>query len=233
MRKQLFVLAGLVGAASITANTQAAFIEVVITDGTVDGTWQTAVLSVSGLSSTNRLSAISGLPVIGADPALPMSFTTGNGSSLFNHADVDLSAFGLGIISGEVAFAMGDLSFFGFPTSQFDSGVFPLFGTADTAVSPGFTTEIVSFSFSGGTSDSSTNVAIFDFDPDTPEFGPSLQVFRLTWNRLTSLTVEFNVEQVGLASEFLSITLPAIPAPGAFALLGLAGLVGRPRRCRT
>ena len=61
---------------------------------------------------------------------------------------------------------------------------------------------------------------------------------QITWNELASMTVNFEIAY-DLAGDSLdnivesnSVFVPAIPAPGAFALLGLAGLVGRPRRRR-
>ncbi|MCH7547853.1 MAG: hypothetical protein IID30_15755 [Planctomycetes bacterium] len=234
MRKQAFVLAGLASAA-ITANTQAAFIEVTeFIDGTVDGTWQTVVLAVSGL--TDRLDAINGTAGVGENP---MSFITGDGSNLYNH---DTWISGPFIFNGEAGLASVDADFAGFFNAKYDSGVLTPFQkdifVNDTSLTAGFATEIGSFSFSNGASDSSTNIAVFDGDLDNPIFPSSVDVFRLTWKRNTTLFVEFNVQTTvttsigGTTNEALNILLPAIPAPGAFALLGLAGLVGRPRRRR-
>ena len=241
MRKQAFVLAGLASAA-ITANTQAAFIEVTeFIDGTVDGTWQTVVLAVSGL--TNRLDAINGTAGVGENP---MSFTTGDGSNLFNQDSWAVPPFFAFNGEGAAASIDGDSALFF--NAKYDSGVLtpflkPIvppaaFPVDDTSFTAGFTTEIGSFSFSNGASDTSTNIAVFDGNLDLPIFPSSVDVFRLTWKRNTTLFVEFNVQTTvttsigGTTNEALNILLPAIPAPGAFALLGLAGLVGRPRRRR-
>lgn len=65
---------------------------------------------------------------------------------------------------------------------------------------------------------------------------PNLVVFRLTWAASASATISgVIVTNTGGGNGFeyvSSITIPAVPAPGALALLGVAGLVGGARRRR-
>lgn len=233
MRKQLFTLAGLAAAATVTASAPAAIItQTNILDGTVDGTYQTATITVSGL--TGNLIALSGL----AGQAI--SFSTGDGSGLWNQDDVVVTVpFVFTVFFGSSNFAAADFGSAA-PNSQFDSGILTWADVPgdppilDTTASPTFSTEMNIFQFSsGGLPVSSEDASVFDFNQgDSPVPGTSVDVFRVTWKRDTTLDISFIVTQGDAPNEFLGAQFAAIPAPGALALLGLAGIAGRPRRRR-
>ena len=108
-------------------------------------------------------------------------------------------------------------------------------GLTDTTFSPGF----LSPTFPGASVINGTffeqldNGGYFDFNPGTPEAGGSVLVAQFTIATGSTATYEATVDYVlagQLGATSVAMGTVVIPAPGAVALLGLAGLAGTRRR---
>lgn len=107
-------------------------------------------------------------------------------------------------------------------------------GMSDTAFSPGFLGGNGSNSvINGSFFEQLDNGGYFDFNPGTPENGGSVIIAQFTIAQGATATYEGTVDFVpagGLGATSVAMGLVTIPAPGAVALLGLAGLAGTRRR---
>ncbi len=108
-------------------------------------------------------------------------------------------------------------------------------GTTDTTFSPGFLAPAFPGAsvIKGSFFEQLDNGGYFDFNPGTPEAGGSVLVAQFTIASGASATYEATVDYVlagQLGATSVAMGTVVIPAPGAMALLGLAGLAGTRRR---
>ena len=106
-------------------------------------------------------------------------------------------------------------------------------GTTDTTFSPGFLSPAFPGAsvINGDFFEQLENGGYFDFDPGTAEAGGSVIIAQFTIAADAAGTYEGTVDWQGAGAGFTSnVFSVVVPAPGAVALLGLAGLAGTRRR---
>ncbi|MFK7960438.1 MAG: PEP-CTERM sorting domain-containing protein [Phycisphaerales bacterium] len=108
-------------------------------------------------------------------------------------------------------------------------------GMTDTSFSPGFLGGGAGDLISGSSFTQESNGGYFDENPGTAENGGSVIIAQFTLaNDTTTATysggVDWQSAGAGFTSTAFDAVLVLIPAPGAFALLGLAGLATARRR---
>ena len=107
-------------------------------------------------------------------------------------------------------------------------------GASDTSFSPSFLGDVSgALSVINGTSFSQAdNGGYFDQNPGTPDgSGGSALIAQFTVANFTySGTIDYTLGGAGSEQGTFSVTTVPVPAPGAMALLGLAGLAARRRR---
>jgi hypothetical protein len=106
-------------------------------------------------------------------------------------------------------------------------------GQTDTTFSPGFLSPAFPGAsvINGSFFEQLENGGYFDFDPGTPENGGSVVIAQFTIAAGAAGTYEGTVDWQGSGAGFTSNVFSVlVPAPGAMALLGLAGLAGSRRR---
>ena len=123
---------------------------------------------------------------------------------------------------------------------EFDSGVLASAGALGAITSMASNSAGFALLYGGGnTSGPGNDVFWLKFNPAGIAVNGSLNLFRLTWSRDASASLSMlavtNTGD-GIGEEFqMSLTIPSVPAPGAVAILTLAGLIGsrrrRARRC--
>jgi hypothetical protein len=167
--------------------------------------------------------------------ANPWSITTSSGT--FFNVNNDTSASGapfdgMGQTAATAATAPNQVG------AGNDTGVFSNAGALFGGISgPGAPSNPIGFAQFGvgQTGAPGSPVSFLSLNPaGVPVPAGGIQLFRLTWSASASATVSLVlVTNTGGGNGFeyaSSITIPAVPAPGAIALLGLAGLVGSRRR---
>ena len=182
----------------------------------------TATIYLAGLEPGTSLIAVFG------DDTSPMTIATDDPLGFFNATE-----FGQGYGPPNPAL------FSSFPTLQWDSwGDIQM--SPDLGFSPGFP-DIFAFG-GGGNVIENDDLAWYDGDPGTPEFEVDgrIRIAQLTWTYDAGAQPDFYAYfkvsvQYGDASqeryvEFAGGGFYVVPTPGALALLGLAGLIGRRRR---
>ncbi len=218
--KTLSALAG-VGAAMIMSNGAEAAMLVIVSQNTTNtfltaNGLQSAVIGVTGFLPGENFQGMVGTA------ANPWMVST-SGGSFFNVGSTS-SFDGMGQTAATAAVAM--------PGAAFDTGTLapaaPLGGIAGDGNPFGFAQFGV-----GQNSGPGFPVAWLTLNA-AGLAGSSFNLVRLTWSASESATFAgVIVTNTGGGSGFeyvSSITIPAVPAPGALALLGLAGLVGARRR---
>jgi len=106
-------------------------------------------------------------------------------------------------------------------------------GSSDTTFSPGFLNPAFAGAsvINGSFFEQLENGGYFDFDPGTPENGGSVIIAQFTIGAnevgVYEGTVDWQPVEGGLFADTFNVV---VPAPGAIALLGLAGLAGTRRR---
>ena len=106
-------------------------------------------------------------------------------------------------------------------------------GLTDTTFSPGFLSPAFPGAsvINGDFFEQLENGGYFDFDPGTAEAGGSVIIAQFTIAADAAGTYEGTVDWQGAGAGFTSnVFSVVVPAPGAVALLGLAGLAGTRRR---
>ena len=106
-------------------------------------------------------------------------------------------------------------------------------GATDTTFSPGFLSPAFPGAsvINGSFFEQLENGGYFDFDPGTAENGGSVIIAQFTIAAGDVGTYEGTVDWQGAGAGFISdVFSVTVPAPGAMALLGLAGLAGSRRR---
>ena len=163
-------------------------------------------------SPTDTLLAISG-----NDTVAPLVFTSLDGDALVNSSPLG------GLIQEDIPFPISD---------AWDSWVtIGDTATQNTAFSPGFLGGDGLRSVINGTSFTQLdNGGYFDQNPGTPEQGGSILIAQFTVANFSyGGTADWQAAGAGVVnSEFFVTT--GVPAPGALALLGLAGFAARRRR---
>jgi len=174
---------------------------------------QTCEVYVSGLAPGESVLSVSGIP--GSE------MTVSVGGGFFNGAE-----FGQG--NGAPSSAL----YAAFPSLQWDTWL--SIGDAGLSVSPGFP----NVALAGGGDDivGEDNAAWFNGNPGEPAFedGGNVMIGQFTWDSANDLELALNIQIIGAdgteRQEYLTASFNHIPAPGAVALLGLAGLAGTRRR---
>ena len=224
-------LIALAGSLVVVGSASAAFLQAELQDPT-SYTWQygdfsvenkiTATIYLAGLEPGTSLIAVFG------DDTSPMTISTDDPLGFFNAGE-------LGQGNGPANPAL----FAAFPTLQWDS-FGDIQGSPDLGFSPGFPDV---FAAGGGANVVDNNdLAWYDGDPGTPEYEVDGRIL------IGQLTISYASEDVPDYSAIFKVSVQlgdatqlryvefegggfyAIPAPGALALLGLAGLIGRRRR---
>lgn len=188
---------------------------------------QSAIIQLQGIAAGETIQGFIGTP------QNPWNIST-TGPGFFNLAGQFFDANNNLTFDGATSFyAATNASAPGGIGNTFDSGFLGSPATfGEPSSDPG--TGIGGFALSG---DGSSDVLIAPaawitlsptgFDPP----GANYSFLRITWSAQHSATVSLvlagNTPPIDVA---LSITIPPVPAPGALALLGLAGLVGTRRR---
>lgn len=219
MRLKVLALAG-AGSLMLCAAAQAQ-VTVTVTVDTTDP-WlqanglQSAVIGVTGITDN-----VVGILGTGSDP---WSVVTGDGSTFHNvdafapfFFDTVFSASPVSVIAPDPAAA------------AFDSGLVmpnPPFGGVVTGIGD------TAFTFAGGGANEVGVIgSAISLEPLGEPVGPSMDIFMVTWSATTSASGAFVFADVGTETDTpLTWFVPPVPAPGALALLGLAGLVGTRRR---
>ena len=220
MKAKAFALAGIVGSLALVGGANADFdgVLVELVDDNVDGL-DTYRISVLFTDPTDILLAVGAIPGVGA-----LSFTS----------DTDLFNDG-GPFSGTKSedFAQSPI---GNARDSYVTIGASTFSPNDTDYSPGFAGSDGITNIIKGSSLSETDGGWFDSNPGTPTAGSSILIAQFTaasgWGG--ELTALANWQPAGpegfISSQFLVIINEGVPAPGALALLGLAGLAGTRRR---
>ena len=175
---------------------------------------QTYELWLTGLTEGDVLLSLFG------DSMSPMTLMTTAVDGFYNADEL-----------GQTHFAGNPALFETFPTLQWDT-FFAIGDDADASVSPGFPDTAL---FGGGSSImENDNLAWFDGDPTTPAMSSGGQIF------IGQFSMAMDADFGGMLSAQIRNEAGEeiryrdleffIPAPGALALLGLAGLAGRRRR---
>jgi hypothetical protein len=182
----------------------------------------TASIYLAGLAPGTSLIAVFG------DEASPMTISTDDPLGFFNAAEY-------GQLNGRTNSALWST----FPSLQWDSWG-EIQATSDYATTPGFPN--IFATGGGGNIIENNDLAWYDNDPGTPEVEVDgrIAIAQLTWTYAAGAQPDFDAffkvsVQYGDASqeryvEFDHGGFYVIPTPGALALLGLAGLIGRRRR---
>lgn len=228
--KTLIALAGSLVAAGTAS---AAFLQAEIQ--TPDSyTWEYGDFSVENkITATIYLAGLApGTSVLGVfgDDVSPMTISTDDPNGFYN-----------GIELGQGSGPPNSALFVAYPTLQWDSwGDIQM--SPDLAFTPGFPN--IYQVGGGGNIIDNDNLAWYDNNPDTPEVEVNgrIRIAQLTWTYdagpQPSYDAFFKVSvQYGDASyeryvefEDGGFQVLGLPSPGALALLGLAGLIGRRRR---
>jgi hypothetical protein len=188
----------------------------------------TATIYLAGLAEGTSVLSIFGLD------EHPMTIMTDDPAGFFNGTD-----FGQGSAPPSSAL------FESFPSLQWDSwGTIQM--TPDIAFTPGFPD--IYKAGGGNNIIDNTNCAWYDNDPGTPEYEVNGRVLigQLTWtwsanpqpdyDAIFKVSVQYGDGSFEYYPEFeghapgFEWNILTVPSPGALALLGLAGLVGRRRR---
>lgn len=220
-------LAGCGGAWILNSETLAAPVLTVMSQNTTHtfltaNNLQSAVIGATGFAAGENLQGFRGVP------GNPWVITCSSGA--FFNLD------GVTSFYGDLQTAFPPVSLPGFEAYQFDSGTTQSATNAFGGISgPSGSNPIGFAQFGvGQNSGPGTNVYWLSLDPNGIPVPTTQSVFRLTWSRSASVTVSMLlVTNTGGGNGFeypVSLTIPAIPAPGSLALLGIALLNGR--RCR-
>jgi hypothetical protein len=236
--KTLSALAGVGAAMIMSSGAQAApQLRVLSTNTTstflIANNLQSAVVGVLGTDFAPG-EAMQGL--IGT-AANPWTITSSSGTFFNVNSDVSSSGApfnGLGQTAATGATAPNMAG------AGFDTGVLSNAGALFGGISgPGAPSNPIGFAQFGvgANSPPGSPVSWLSLNPaGVPVPAGGIQLFRLTWSRLASATLSMViVTNTGGGNGFeyaSSLTIPAVPAPGALALLGVAGLVGGARRRR-
>lgn len=227
--KKSFMLAG--AAAFALASSAMAAVEIGYTHYTgADDAWlaannlQSAVFWVSGIPAGHPTLGILGHGVN------PWEVATGDGSAFHNYAQNPFHG-----PNDYLAFAEGFIDFATDPdAAKWDSGFIGLEGWGLYAGDIG----LAAFSVNGGGASEHGGIgALIHGTPNGwPAPGGVFELFRITWSADTNAYGAFNLALVegvdGGTNDIMynyNIGGP-VPAPGALALLGVAGLVGTRRR---
>ncbi len=228
--KTMSALAGLGGALIMSsAATAAPFLTVVSSNTTnaflVANNLQSAVVGITGFASGENFQGMIGTA------ANPWSITAAGG--FFNIGD-DYPYFdGQGQTAATAASAPN------FPGSNiWDTGVLANATTnALGAITTGGASTPIGFAQAGGsgnTGGTGADVFWLTLNANGLVMGATTSLFRLTWSRSASADLHMlGTVNTGGGNGYdvpLRLTIPAVPAPGALALLGLAGVVGSRRR---
>ena len=156
------------------------------------------------------------LAVSGNDQVAPLVFQSLDGDALVNSSPLG------GLIQEDIPFPISD---------AWDSWV--TIGdpaTQNTAFSPGFLGGDGLLSVINGTSFSQAdNGGYFDQNPGSPEQGGTILIAQFTVANFSySGTADWQAAGAGATSTAFAVS--TVPAPGALALLGLAGFAARRRR---
>jgi len=176
---------------------------------------QTCELYVSGLEDGESVLSVSGIP--GSE----MNVTTGDGSNFFNGDEF-----------GQMNGAPSESLFAAFPSLQWDTWL--AIGDAQLSVSPGFPD--VALAGGGEVIVGEDNAAWFNGNPGEPAFEDdgNVMIGQFTFSEDTDVSFSLNVQIIDASGverqEYLTASFNHVPAPGAVALLGLAGLAGTRRR---
>jgi hypothetical protein len=223
-------LIALAGSLVVVGSASAAFLQAEIQDPT-NYTWQygdfsvenkvTATIYLAGLEPGTSLVAVFG------DDTSPMTISTDDPLGFFNAGE-------LGQGNGPANPAL----FAAFPTLQWDT-FGDIQGSPDLGFSPGFPNV---FAANGGDNVVENNdLAWYDGDPGTPEYEVDGRILigQLTftygagaydYDAMFKVSVQYGDASQDRYVEFDHGGFYVIPTPGALALLGLAGLIGRRRR---
>jgi hypothetical protein len=223
-------LIALAGSLVVVGSASAAFLQEE-TQTPLDYSWEygdfsvenkiTATIYLAGLEPGTSLVAVFG------DDTSPMTISTDDPLGFFNAGE-------LGQGNGPANPAL----FAAFPTLQWDT-FGDIQGSPDLGFSPGFPNV---FAANGGDNVVENNdLAWYDGDPGTPEYEVDGRILigQLTftygagaydYDAMFKVSVQYGDASQDRYVEFDHGGFYVIPTPGALALLGLAGLIGRRRR---